>query len=180
MSDVQAAVASNTQALLQRNVAAGAMRINEQTTPAAVNFSPCAKLVAWLERENDKATLKAENRRTGQLVFSRPLPRPGKIRAVQELSDKLHTICWSHDSRWLTLTCVRGAFAADLVSGVLKSLPCPAGSVHESCYWSPSASTLAVTQSLSAAQSLLSLYQTSESGLQMAQQMTTSQIWCVV
>ena len=173
-------MADNTQALMQRNLAAGAMRINEQTTPAAVNFSPCGKLVAWLESKNDKATLRAENRRTGQQIFSWPLPRPGKNHAAAGLSDKLRTICWSHDSRWLTLTCRWGAFAADLDSGVLERLPCPACSVYESCHWAPSVSLLALNQSLSGVQSLLSLYYTSNSGLQMAQQVTTSQIWGVV
>ena len=180
MPGLQAAVASNTQALVQRNIVAGAMRVSQQHTAAAVVFSPCGQLFAWLERVKDKATLKVENRRTGQQVFSRPLPRPGKRRAARDRYDRLRSICWRHDSRWLTLTCVRGVFAADMVSGAMQRLSCPAGSGSEGCMWAPTADVLAVAQNPSGSQSLLSLYQISGTELHMAQQMARDRIRRVV
>ena len=159
----QAAVFSNTQALVQRNIAAGAMRVSQQPTAAAVVFSPCGQLIAWLERAKDRATLNIEKRSTKQEVFSQILPRPSKRCAAKERADNGCTICWSHDSSWLTLTCARGVFAANLVSGVISRLSCPARSAFGSCNWAPLANNLALIhhQSGSQPQSLLSLYDTS-------------------
>ena len=173
-------MASNTQALVQSNIVAGAMHVSQQPTAAAVVFSPCGKLVAWLERVKDRATLKVESRCTGQQVFSRALPRPGKRRAAQDRANKRRTIRWSHDSTWLSLTCVRGVFAADLASGVLKRLSCPAGNVYERCSWAPSALYFAVTQDPPESESLLSLYQISGSELHLAQQVTRPHFQVVV
>ena len=169
----QAAVFSNTQALVQRNITAGAMRVSQQPTAAAVVFSPCGQLIAWLERAKDRATLNIEKRSTKQEVFSQILPRPSKRCAAKERADNGCTICWSHDSSWLTLTCARGVFAANLVWGhqqaVLSSAlslwelqlgaTCQQSSTHPSPKWV-------------SAQSLLSLYDTSGSEPHMVQQVT--------
>ena len=123
---VQAAVNSITRALMQRNVAGGVMCVSQQRTPDAAVFSPCGQLVAWLKRGRDKATINIENRCTGQQVCSQPLPCPKKHLSAQEHACNMQTICWSHDSRFLALTCVRGIFAVDLVSGLVERLDLPA------------------------------------------------------
>ena len=173
---VQAAIHSNTQALVQRNIAAGVMCMSQRRTPDAVVFSPCGQLVAWLKRGRDKTTLKVENRCTGQQIFSQPLPCPRKHLSAWARS-RMRDICWSHDSNFLAISYVRGLFAADLVSGLMKRLYRPVDSFAEQCYWAPSANLLAILQSPSVTERLMSLYQVSDSELQMVHQVTRPFFW---
>ena len=169
-------MASNTQALVQHNIAAGAMRVSQQPTAAAIVFSPCGQLVAWPETAKDRVTLEVEERCTQQRVFSQALPRPVKRRGARPCTVNTRKLSWSHDSRFLTLTCARGIFAADLVSGAMRRLT--QGLNFESCTWAPSAANLAVFQSGS--QPVLSLYQGSGNMLHMARQTTGCRIWRLV
>ena len=129
---MQEAVASNTLPLVQRNIRAGAMRVSQRSTPAAVTFSPCGRQVAWTQAN----TLRVEDRQARREVLSQPVP---------ELTWR-NKISFSPDSSYLAVAGFGGMFAASLASGVLAKLPCPAGmsTPFEQCSWAPSAQSMAL------------------------------------
>ena len=133
MFGTQAAVASNTQALVQSNIAARAVRMSRQPTPAPVWFSPCGQLLAWTEG----LTLKVRDRRARRQVLSHPVPSL----AVNG------TISFSSNSSWLTLIGADSAFVADIHSGVMTKLDIPGYRGIEECSWAPSACSMAIIRS---------------------------------
>lgn len=129
---MQVAVASNTPALVQRNIRAGAMRVSQQSTPAAGAFSPCGQLVAWTQADK----LRVEDRRAGRLIFSKPVPPLAMDGSIY----------FAPDSSYLALSGSSGVFVASLASGAIVKLPYPAGMTPQygQCSWAPSAQSVAL------------------------------------
>ena len=125
---MQAAVARNTQALVQRNIAAGAVHMSKQPTPAAVVFSPCVRLVAWIKLH----TLSIEDLYTG-----RTLSQPLLSSAMQ------NAICWSPDSSCCLLHCKNGVWAANPVFRGLTKVHSSSSTTNK-CFWAPSAQIVAI------------------------------------
>ena len=130
---LQAAVASNTRALVQRNTAAQAVSVSGETTPAKVTFSPCGEQMAW---ETEKEIM-VKDRRAGRQVIRQPLPR-----------DALHRrdLQWSYSSSHVSVSYYRSVWVLDLASSAAKQLDL--GGHHFGCAWAPSALILAVNAGL--------------------------------
>ena len=150
-------MASNTQTLVHRNIAAGAMRASQEPTSAAVVFSPSGQLVAWTQGN----TLTIRDRCARRQVFSQLLPPP----PMQD------TICWSHDSSQLILNRALGVFVADLASCEMTKLQSGPRVEIEQCSWAPSAQSVALVMSQCGPHSLLFLYQGTGAELQMVHEL---------
>ena len=149
---VQAAVVSNTQALVQRNIAAGAMRTTEADIPCGTAISPCGQLLACTRGE----TLVVQHRRTWQQT-AQPMPSPS---AAHE-----YRACWSQDSTRLAVLCARGVYTTTLASWTWQLVMEPRAEVVSELLasWAPSAQSIAVFQVMEPC-TLLSLCQASGAG----------------
>ena len=164
---MQAAVASNTQALVQQNIVARVMRVSQQPIPAAAVISPCGQLVACHEAD----TFMVRHIRTNRQIFSQLMPYPVGYP---------DTFCWSHDSSQLALNRLQGVFALHLASGVMTELPSAERTRGEHCSWAPSAQSLALVRGRDGPRSMLFLYQGSGAELLLAYQLLHPIIWEVV
>ena len=146
---VQAAVVSNTHALVQRNIAAGIPPVSRQSIPGAEAFSPCGQLMAWFEAE----MLFVEDRLSRQ-------PRTAYTLPTLAYNCK---VTWNYDGARLALTCATGVYTLALVTGewqqIVSSIS-PFNDVHIRSSWAPSAQSLALVQRQGSG-TLLSLCQAS-------------------
>ena len=163
---MQAAVACNTQALVQRNIAARAVRMSKQATPARVSFSPCGTLMAWVTGQ----TLVVRDRRARRQIASQPLP--SQPQSHRKLS-------WSYDSSHVSVCCASQVVVLDTTSCVTKHIDIDAGKAHLTCVWAPSARVVALVRAEKYAEDdSLSVFEVAgqEARLQPAQQLQLPQI----
>ena len=142
---MQAAVTRNTQPLVQRSIAAGAVDMSKLATSAAVVLSPSGQMIAWVEG----VTLKIEDRCARRSMMSQSL----SSRALPD------AICWSPDSSCFTVLCDHGVWAAAPVScGLRKVYSSPLVlSTNNRCFWAPCGQAVAVAHLCSLC-SMLSLF----------------------
>ena len=161
---MQAAVVCNTQALVQRNIATGAMRMSQPPTAGRAIFSPCGRRMAW----TDKNTFTIWDRSAKRQIWSHTLP-----------CNNMHGLSWSSNSSCLAVNCGKGVFLLELVSGLLTHFESGTRPVIGKCRWAPSAQSAAILQRVSDHHSLLSVFQTPSAELVLVQQLQCPRAWHV-
>ena len=125
---MQAAVACNTQVLVQRNIAARAVRMSKQATPARAVFSPCGMLVAW----HTGQTLVVRDRRARRQIASQPLPSEPQNTSLR----------WSYDSSHISACCATKVVVVDIAS--CSPMHIDTEHARLTGVWAPSAQVLAL------------------------------------